>query len=168
MAETALNKTPSEYKKSFEDELDWNLLDQLHKVVLQISSFCFRTKQICFVAEVAVIGLLAKFTKETLNDSMFVAGFLIPLCFWFLDGIAYHYQVKIRGIMDGIQDRLIRRNTNRLVHFDSRLVIEKERVTGSQRRRVFNSFFNHSMWFYYILVLTDIALWLAFCKGVIG
>ncbi len=168
MEETALNKTPSEYKKSFEDELDWNLLDQLHKVVLQISSFCFRTKQICFVAEVAVIGLLAKFTKETLDDSMFAAGFFIPLCFWFLDGIAYYYQVKIRGTMNGIQERLIHRNTHHLVHLDSMPVIEKDRFTVPQARKVLNSFFNHSMWFYYILILTDIALWLAFNGRKIG
>lgn len=95
-----------EYKKSFEDEFDWNLLEQLHKVVLQISSFCFRTKQICITIEIALIGLLIKFTNNKLDTSVFIASFVIPLAFWFLDSVAYYYQVKLRGMMNNIQERL--------------------------------------------------------------
>ncbi|MGK0180042.1 MAG: hypothetical protein ACI8PD_001844, partial [Nitrospinales bacterium] len=78
-----------EYKKTFEYELDWNLLNQLHNVVLQISTFCFRTKQVCLTVDIAVMGVLIKFTGNTLNDSIFVSGLLIPLGFWFLDSIGF-------------------------------------------------------------------------------
>jgi len=90
------------YKKSFEDELDWNMVDQLHKAVLQISTFCFRTKQACLTIEFIVIGLLVKFADNKLDESVFVAGLIIPVCFWLLDGVAYFYQVKLRSIMERV------------------------------------------------------------------
>ena len=99
---------------------------------------------------------------------MFVAGLLIPICFWFLDAVAYFYQVKIRGVMDRIRDRLMNRSTQHLVQSNFQPVIEKVRVTRSQGRRIIDAVFNHSMWLYYILILTDIALWLAFQGGIAG
>lgn len=33
------------YIKTFDDELDWKLFEQLHGVVSQISSFCFEAKK---------------------------------------------------------------------------------------------------------------------------
>lgn len=157
-----------EYKRSFKDDLDWTLLEQLHRVVLQISTFCFRTKQICLTADVAVIGLLAKFTESTLDHSMFVAGLVIPLCFWFLDSVGYFYQVKLRGVMENIQNRLHKRNTKQLVKVDYNSVIERRRVRCSLQRRVVKSLFNNSMWMYFLLIIADLVLWLAFFKGVIG
>jgi len=35
----------TEYKRTLEDKLDWSLLDQLHNVVIQTGTFCFRTKR---------------------------------------------------------------------------------------------------------------------------
>ena len=157
-----------EYKKSFEDELDWNLLDQLHKVVLQISSFCFHTKQICLTVDIAVIGLLIKFTVDMLDTSIFVAGLLIPLCFWFLDAVAYFHQVKVRGIMDSIRDRLQERNKEALILDNLQRVIAKERVVKSRGARLLAAFFNHSMWFYGLLSATDIVLWSMWQRGMIG
>lgn len=157
-----------EYKKSFEDELDWNLLDQLHKVVLQISTFCFRTKQICLTIEFVVIGLLIKFTDNKLDEAIFVAGLAIPFCFWFLDGIAYFYQVKLRGVMDNIRDQLHKRNSRSIVADKHGKVIEQTRINRSQLPKIISSFVNHSMWLYYFLLGADIILWLLFRKGIIG
>lgn len=154
-----------EYSKTFVDELDWTLFDQFHKVVLQISTFCFRTKQICLTVDIAVVGLLAKFTDSSVNDSMFVAGLIIPLCFWFLDAVAYYYQVKLRGIMDNIQERLCERNTLHLVDFNLRNVIEKKRLEKATWERILDSFLNHSMWLYLFLILADIFLFIAFKQG---
>ncbi|WP_139218588.1 hypothetical protein [Nitrosomonas aestuarii] len=89
--------------RTFQDELDWTLFDQLHRVVLQISGFCFRTKQICLTLVVAVVGLLIKFTDSGLDHSIFVAGAVIPAGFWFLDSVAYFYQSKMRGLMASIE-----------------------------------------------------------------
>lgn len=151
-----------EYKKSFEDELDWNLLDQLHKVVLQISTFCFRTKQICLTVEIAVIGLLIKFTDNKLDESVFIAGLIIPFCFWFLDSIAYFYQVKLRGIMDNIRIRLKERNSQLVISDSLFNVIKKERIEKNKIKIVLDSYFNHSMWLYYILLVSDTLLWISY------
>lgn len=157
-----------EYRKSFEDELDWNLLDELHKVVLQISNFCFYTKQICLTVDVAAIGILIKFTHNKLDTSIFVAGLLIPLCFWVLDAIAYFYQVKIRGVMDSIRARLKERNSKKLVLGDVQCVIAQERVKKSRGARLAMALFNHSMWFYCFLSATDVVLWIMWHRRVIG
>jgi len=158
----------TEYKKSFEDELDWSLLDQLHKVVLQISTFCFRTKQICLTVEFVVIGLLVKFTENKLDESIFVAGLAIPLCFWFLDGVAYFYQVKLRGIMDNIRDQLHKRNSTSILENEHGKVIEKKRTARAQLQKIISSFINHSMWLYLFLLCANIILWILFRKGIVG
>ena len=156
------------YKRSFEDELDWNLLDQIHKVVLQISSFCFRTKQICLTVDIAVIGILIKLTENKLDTSIFVSGFVIPALFWFLDSIAYFYQVKLRGIMDSIRERLKERNAENLILDNTNSVIAKERISKPLKIHILYSLFNHSMWFYFFLVTTDIVIWVLWKKGVIS
>ena len=89
---------PPEYKRSFEDELDWNLLEQLDSVVLQMNGFSFRTKQLCLAIDIAVIGLLIKFTANEIDQSIFVAGLVITAGFWVLDSISYYYPVEIRGV----------------------------------------------------------------------
>ena len=148
------------YQKSFEDELDWNLLDQLHRVVLQTSTFCFRTKQIAITLDVAVIGILLKLSNNRPEDSIFVSGLIIPICFWFLDAIGYFYQVKLRAMMDAIRERLRRRNTDQLI---AGRVIEEQRATSSHR--LWRAFFNHSMWIYLFLAVGDLVLWVLFGKG---
>ena len=83
------------YIKSLADELDWKLLDQLHNAVSQVSGFCFEIKKFCVITTFVVLTLLVKFTSDKLDHSLFVAGVLIPLCFWFLDSTGYYYQVKL-------------------------------------------------------------------------
>lgn len=151
--------TTQEYKRTLEDEMDWSLIDQLHKAVLQISSFCFRTKQICLTVTVAVIALLAKFTNNELDQSIFVAGYLIPLFFWFLDGVAYFYQVKLRGIMDDLRVKIRERHS--VLSFSSIDVIDDTRTDALFQDRARDAFFNHSMWLYAILIcINTLALFL--------
>src|SRR5262245_5614196 len=109
----SVDATP--YTKTFEDELDWKLFDQLHGVVSQISSFCFETKKFCVTTEFVVLTLMFKFTADKLDHSLFVAGLVIPLSFWFLDAVGYYYQVKLRGMMESIRVRLGDRNSRQIV-----------------------------------------------------
>jgi len=160
--------TPPEYKRSFEDELDWNLLEQLDRVVLQISGFSFRTKQLCLAIDIAVVGLLINFTDNELDQSIFVAGFVIPLSFWVLDSISYYYQVKPRGVMDNIRDRLRERNSEQLIHGAQINVIDRSRTERNSFLRVLGAFFNHSMWLYLLLASADLILWYMFSKDFIG
>lgn len=85
-------------------------MNQLHAIVLQIGTFCFRTKQVCLTLLAGGVGLIAALTPDELDTSIFVAGLLIPLCFWFLDSAAFFYHVELRGVMDGVRDRIQHRH----------------------------------------------------------
>ena len=153
------------YTKTLQDELDWKLLDQLSGVVSQISSFCFETKKFCVTTLFVVITLMAKFTGDKLDNSIFVAGLCIPMCFWFLDSTGYIYQVKIRGTMEQIRLRLASRELRPLVGVDGAGIIDKSRVDIPIYRKVLNSTFNHSMWIYVVLIAVDLVIWWLFNTG---
>lgn len=158
----------AEYERSIEDDLDWSLLDQLHSVVLQIGTFCFRTKQVCLTVLTAVVALIATFTDDTLDHSIFVAAVVIPICFWLLDSIAYFYQVKIRGMMDGIRDRIHNRHAAGVLRGPDLEVISNDRTDRRIALRLWDALFNHSMWLYPVLIIVDLFLWRAFSSGTIG
>jgi len=122
-----MDATP--YTKTLQDELDWKLLDQLYGVVAQISSFCFEIKKFCITTEFVVIALVVKFTNNRLDESIFAAGLLIPASFWFLDATAYFYQVKLRGTMEAIRQRLAARGISPLISVNGAAVIAPERVS---------------------------------------
>ncbi|BCO27206.1 hypothetical protein MIZ03_2094 [Rhodoferax lithotrophicus] len=153
------------YTKTLQDELDWKLLDQLSGVVSQISSFCFETKKFCVTTLFVVMTLIVKFTSDKLDDSIFVAGLLIPLCFWFLDSTGYFYQVKLRGTMEQIRSRLASRDLRPLVAADGTGIIAKDRVNIPNYRKVLDAALNHSMWLYAVLVIANLAVWALFSIG---
>lgn len=156
---------PKPYTKTLQDELDWKLLDQLYGVVAQISSFCFETKKFCVTTEFVVLTLVVKFTKDRLDHSIFAAALVIPLCFWFLDATGYFYQVKLRGTMESIRQRIAARDLPPLIGVDGTHVIAPERATAPNHRRVIDSAFNHSMWLYAVLSMGDLAVWTLFLVG---
>src|SRR5262245_36777611 len=127
---------PKPYTKSLQDELDWKLLDQLHGVVAQISSFCFETKKFCVTTLFVVLTLMVKFTSDKLDHSIFVAGLVIPLCFWFLDATGYFYQVKLRGMMESIRSRLAAHDEQQLIVAAGTQVIAPSRTSAPTRQRV--------------------------------
>jgi hypothetical protein len=153
------------YTKTLQDELDWKLLDQLSGVVSQISSFCFETKKFCVTTLFVVLTLMVKFTSDKLDHSIFVAGLCIPLCFWFLDSTGYYYQVKLRGTMEQIRQRLAARDLRPLVAIDGTDIIAKDRVNIPGYRKVLDAAINHSMWLYAVLVVADLLVWTLFYIG---
>ena len=162
---------PSEvkpYTKSLDDELDWKLLDQLYGVVSQISNFCFEIKKFCVTTEFVVLTLLAKFTTDKLDHSLFVAGLAIPICFWFLDAVAYYYQVKIRGAMEAIRNRIKDRHKEQLISVSGGPVIAPERINKPLQYRVFDAAINHSMWIYAFLIIADFVVWGLFLSRTIS
>jgi len=155
------------YTKTLQDELDWKLLDQLHGAVAQISSFCFEIKKFCVTTLFVVLTLMAKFTLDKLDHSIFVAGLLIPLCFWFLDATGYFYQVKLRGTMQAIRTRLAVQNDLKIIINSVGQIIEPSRLSAPAYRRIFAAGFNHSMWLYILLVVINISIWLLYLGGAI-
>ena len=95
------------------------------------------------------------------------AGLIIPASFWLLSSISYYYQVKIRGVMDNIRDRLRERNSELIIHGTQLNVIDRSRFERDSFLRVCDTFSNHSMWLYFLLVSADLILWFMFSKDVI-
>lgn len=156
------------YTRTLQDELDWKLLDQLHAAVAQISSFCFETKKFCVTTDVLVLTLMVKFTDDRLDHSIFVAALVIPACFWFLDAVAYFYQVKLRGMMNAIRSRIESRGASPLFTPAGVPVIASDRVDVGPVRLAFNAGFNHSMWLYAILIASAAAAWGLYAGGLIS
>jgi hypothetical protein len=153
-------KAPNKpYTKSLNDELDWKLLDQLHGAVSQISSFCFEIKKFCVTTLFVVLAFIIKFTSDKLDHSIFVTGLIIPLCFWFLDATGYFYQVKLRGMMDAIRERLASDHSTKLIVSLSAKVIEPSRVKAPLCKRILAAGFNHSMWVYVMLLMINFSIW---------
>jgi hypothetical protein len=156
------------YIKSLEDELDWKLLDQLHGAVSQISGFCFEIKKFCVTTAFIVLTLLVKLTSDELDHSLFVTGAIIPLCFWFLDSVGYYYQVKLRGTMENIREKIQNRSSESIVAYTGEKIIADDRVDLPWYTLVKNAFVNHSMWLYAIMISINLIVWLLFKQGVIS
>jgi len=45
-------------------------------------------------------------------------------------------------------------------------IIAQDRIEKAQSSKVINSFFNHSMWIYFLLVSADIILWIIYEIGI--
>lgn len=155
------------YTKSLNDELDWKLLDQLHSVVAQISSFCFEIKKFCVTTLFVVMAVMVKFTSDKLDHSIFVAGFIITTCFWFLDSTAYFYQVKLRGAMESIRERIASRGELPAPTSEESAVIDHSRVSVSRSRRVIAAGMNPSMLLYVLLWIVNSLVWVLYCCGII-
>jgi hypothetical protein len=153
---------PKPYTKTLQDELDWKLVDQLYGVVAQISGFCFEIKKFCITTEFVVLTFLVKFTNDKLDHTVFVAGLVMALCFWFLDATAYYYQVKLRGSMDAIRQRIKEHDELSLLRTDGARVISPDRTSAPAWKRVWNAAINHSMWIYALLIVIDVVAWYLF------
>jgi hypothetical protein len=153
------------YIKTLEDELDWKLFDQLSGVVSQISGFCFEIKKFCVTTLFVALTLMVRFTNDRLDHSLFVAAVLITICFWFLDSVAYFYQVKLRGSMNAIRDRILARDPKQVIDVGSPKVIATSRVERSSLLRVKDAAINHSMWLYGFLIAIELGLWNIFRLG---
>ncbi len=183
MSNTQKSFEKKPYFKSLDDELDWKLIDQLHGVVSQISSFCFETKKFCITTEFVVLTLLVRFTNDKLDFALVVAGFVIPICFWVLDSVAFYYQVKTRGRMKVIVEQIKERQKEQLeIPYGSQAIdserinkkqakmeipyssqiIEPERINKKQAKMVFDAMFNLSMLTYAFLIIVNIVVWAVF------
>ncbi|VVO02960.1 hypothetical protein PS720_02795 [Pseudomonas fluorescens] len=170
---TLMSNTKVPYSKSLEDELDWKMVDQLHSAVSQISGFCFESKKLCVSIEFIVVGIIASFTKDSsgnsaLDHSIFVAALLIPLCFWFLDSVAYYYQSKLRVKMEEIRGDIAKRSNNKSIMSIGHPFIEKNRTGLSQFIQVRKACLNHSMWLYFLMIVIDFSIWILFYTKIIS
>lgn len=138
------------------DELDKDLLGQLHAATLKASDSCFEIKKLCAAVLVPAGTLVSIFTDKKLDASVFSAGLLIVLSFWLADSVGYYYQRKLRDAMSVIWKRRADRCS------------EVWDPPGARHISPVRAAFNGSMMFYALLA-TPILLGLGlFATGVIS
>src|SRR5690349_3446858 len=83
-------------QKDFQDGMDRIQLDQLHKVVLELSKNCFELKKLCVTVLGSAAVLICTLTQSQLDMALFVGTSLVILFFYIADCQSYFYQEKIR------------------------------------------------------------------------
>lgn len=84
------------------EDLDKELLAQLHNATLKASDVCFEMKKLCATVLVPTVALVSVFSDRKLNLAVFSAAFTVIGCFWLADSVGYYYQRKLRVAMGRI------------------------------------------------------------------
>ncbi len=165
---TNLNTSKKIFQKSLIDEIDFKVVDQIHGAVLQISSFCFEIKKLCVATLFIALTFIIKFTGDNLDSVIFKSSYCMILSFWFLDSVAYYYQVKLRGKMQSkFEEILDRDNGKKLTNHNGESIINKKRIEGSLGSRIFKAGINHSMWLYLLLMIISAGSHALFINGLL-
>ncbi len=133
------NKKKSD-KIKYEDDLDNQLINQLHESTLKISEQCFGYKKLCVGLIGIVLTALLKLGNNTSWKENTLIIFILCMGFWICDATAYYYQKVNRNKMfklsKGIKDR------NEIAVTEN---IQNEPTWPS-------AFFNASMSLYYYII----------------
>jgi len=138
------------------DDLDKELMDQLHAATLKASDSCFEIKKLCATVLVPTGTLVALFSDRRLSVGVFVAGVLVIGFFWMADAVGYYYQRRLRGEMDVIWRRRAERCEE--------VWIPPNVAKTSPVRAAFNG----SMTFYALLAIPVLLAASLFAVGLIG
>ncbi|WP_353119602.1 hypothetical protein [Myroides odoratus] len=137
----------AEYKKSFEDEVDWKIIEQLHNATNRFSTSSLEFKKFYFTILGLTTPIIYKLSGEKLDYSILLAPLIISIFFWFLDSFTYYYQEKLREKMDNHFGKLKQRNSQN----ESSDTEEEEFTLPNNRNgknRILRSIFNISNAFY--------------------
>jgi len=145
-----------EYKRSCQDEIDWNTVQQLHESILQMSKSCFEYKKICVGLIGAALAVLVKLTENAVDHSYFVVTLLICIGFWLADSTAYYYQRSNRRLMNSKINQIEGRNG---IGTSDQVPLEVIWYKAP---------FNPSMVLYYFLATCILLAWVGYYKGLIG
>jgi hypothetical protein len=152
---------------SIQDELDKVSIEQLHRVVLQLSGNCFELKKLCATVLVSGITIVAAFTAQRLDAAHFVAASVIATFFWFLDAQSYYYQEKLRLRMKQLAEELAQRHDPAMVVDGIGVRLSRKREQRTPRQRAWHAVFNQSMAFYWGMGAVLLLAAMGFAMGVV-
>lgn len=158
-----------EYKKSFEDEVDWVIIDQLHSATSRFSTASIELKKMFIILIGISIPAIIKLTDSKLDESLFVTIYVLTLTFWYLDGFTYFYQENLRAKMDERFEKLKRKNT--VSESEDKNSETDEYTLPDDRKksdRWSRAFLNSSVRIYQIFVILNSIAFVLFIKGIIG
>jgi hypothetical protein len=99
MTDANANESDEFPQKVSAEDLDKDLLDQLHAATLKASDSCFEIKKLCATVLIPTGTLVSVFAAKRLDTSVFVAGLLVVTLFWLADATSYFYQRRLRNLM---------------------------------------------------------------------
>lgn len=157
-----------EYKKSFEDEVDWVIIDQLHSATSRFSTASIELKKMFIILIGISIPAIIKLTDSKLDLSLFVTIYVLTITFWYLDGFTYFYQETLRAKMDERFTKLKIKNTTSNTENDNS---EIDQYTLPDDRKESNrwvrAFKNSSVRLYQIFFILNTIVFVLFKTGVI-
>lgn len=158
-----------EYKKSFEDEVDWVIIDQLHSATSRFSTASIELKKMFIILIGISIPAIIKLTDSKLDESLFVTIYVLTLTFWYLDGFTYFYQENLRAKMDERFEKLKRKNTVSESE-DENSETDEYTLPDDRKKsdRWSRAFLNSSVRIYQIFVILNSIAFVLFIKGIIG
>ena len=100
-----------EYKTSFEDEVDWKIIEQLHSATSKFSSASIELKKMYLILVGITTPAIIKLSNDSLDFSLFITLYILTLTFWYLDSFTFFHQENLRDKMDIRFQKLKFRNT---------------------------------------------------------
>jgi hypothetical protein len=158
-----------EYKKSFEDEVDWVIIDQLHSATSRFSTASIELKKMFIILIGISIPAIIKLTDSKLDESLFVTIYVLTFTFWYLDGFTYFYQENLRAKMDERFEKLKRKNTVSETE-DENSETDEYTLPDDRKKsdRWSRAFLNSSVRIYQIFFILNTIAFVLFIKGIIG
>jgi hypothetical protein len=158
-----------EYKKSFEDEVDWVIIDQLHSATSRFSTASIELKKMFIILIGISIPAIIKLTDSKLDESLFVTIYVLTITFWYLDGFTYFYQENLRAKMDERFEKLKRKNTVSETE-DENSETDEYTLPDDRKKsdRWSRAFLNSSVRIYQIFFILNTTAFVLFIKGIIG
>ncbi|PKH49211.1 hypothetical protein CXF68_00255 [Tenacibaculum sp. Bg11-29] len=139
-----------EYKSSFEDEVDWKIIEQLHSATARFSSASTELKKMCLILIGISIPAIIKLSNNSLDFSLFVTLYILTFTFWYLDSYTYFHQENLREKMDERFKKLKERNTISNENFDSEeFTLEDNRTKIDRWKRALK---NPSVRMYHVFI----------------
>lgn len=158
-----------EYKKSFEDEVDWAIINQLHSATSRFSSASIELKKMFIILIGIAIPAIIKLADSKLDFSLFVTVYVLTITFWYLDGFTYFYQEKLRSKMDERFTKLKANNTEAKSYEGKS---DKDEYTlpdsRTESNRWLRAFKNSSVRIYQIFFALNTIALILFKTGIIG
>lgn len=138
----------SKYEKTFSDEVDWKIIDQLHSATAKFSSASIELKKMFIILIGISIPAIIKLSNSELDLSLFISTYILSFTFWYLDSFTFYHQENLRSKMDERFSKLRNKNTQAVNETDE-YTLEDNRTESD---RWYRAFTNSSVRLYHIFI----------------
>lgn len=140
------------HTENIKEEFEKAEIEQLHRLVLQLSKNCFEIKKLCATVIISVSVLITTFTQQQIDYALFAGSEIVVVFFYLLDAQSYFYQRKARFRMTHVAESILEKRGEILtIHgVGMPLSSSKSKNTG-----IIKSLFNSSMLFYFFLTVIN-------------